>query len=234
MISCNDVRTRRSAGDSICGVSWVSVAKNQNDDILAPSVVGKVCVISTFLTDVPRSRLVKYPLLFRNVLKRVSATLGADNFFHAAQADWEFLSNDCVLQTPEDHPDVPLIEEAIKVVEGVIDVVDKKTGEAKCRFIRSKLEYLDEKTVRTTENDQAVFLGTKSVVVSNNPQNRGCFTTCFVLQQRNALIEESNVILCDGVLKNNRGTVSSLSDLLRQIYPLGLSSSPQVHRDMIL
>lgn len=50
-------------------------------------------------------------------------------------------------QTPTDHPDAPLIEEAIKVVEKVIDVVDKKTGESKCQFTRSKLEYLDEKTV---------------------------------------------------------------------------------------
>ena len=53
-------------------------------------------------------------------------------------------------QTPAEHTDLPLIQEAIKVVEGVIEIVDKKTGEAKCQFIRSKLEYLDEKTVSSS------------------------------------------------------------------------------------
>ena len=63
-----------------------------------------------------------------------------------------------------------MLEQACHDVEDVISEVDAQTGEAKCQFTKSKLEYLDDK-------------------------------------QKNRLIDESQVILCDGVLKNNRGTV---------------------------
>ena len=80
----------------------------------------------------------------------------------------------CWFQTAPDHPDIKLIQQAVKVIDEIIAEVDKKTGEAKCGLTRSKLEYLDEK-------------------------------------QRHSAIDESNVILCDGILKNNRGTVSRLN-----------------------
>lgn len=92
--------------------------------------------------DVPRSRLVKYPLLFKSILKF----------------------------TPEDHIDSLLIEQAAEVVDDIIKQVDIEAGRSKCRFMKTKLEFLDDK------------------------------------QQRSPLIEESNNILCEGVLRNNRGT----------------------------
>lgn len=91
--------------------------------------------------DYPRSRLVKYPLLFKSIQKL----------------------------TPEGHEDIELIDRACSQVEEIISNVDKNTGKSKCSFTQEKLDYIDEK-------------------------------------QRHPMIEESNVILCDGVLKNNRGT----------------------------
>jgi uncharacterized membrane protein YccC len=96
----------------------------------------------TFL-DLPRNRLVKYPLLFKNIQKR----------------------------TPESHADIQRLQEAIDRVEAIIREVDQKTGEANCNFHRDRLNFLEE-------------------------------------SQRHPLIDEAKVLLCDGVLKNSRGTVS--------------------------
>ncbi|KAK2105485.1 nucleolar protein net1 [Saguinus oedipus] len=62
--------------------------------------------------DIPRSRLVKYPLLLKEILKH----------------------------TPQDHPDVQLLEDA-----GVLSDINLKKGESECQYYIDKLEYLDEK-----------------------------------------------------------------------------------------
>lgn len=91
--------------------------------------------------DVPRSRVVKYPLLFKAIQKA----------------------------TPPDHKDTANINEAVSICEDVITEIDRETGIKKCEFTRDKLDYLEE-------------------------------------GQKECGIEESKAILCDGVLKNSRGT----------------------------
>lgn len=67
--------------------------------------------------DIPRSRLVKYPLLLKEILRH----------------------------TPKDHPDVQLLEEAILIIQGVLSDINVKKGESECQYYIDKLEYLDEK-----------------------------------------------------------------------------------------
>lgn len=66
--------------------------------------------------DVPRSRLVKYPLLLKNILRL----------------------------TPADHEDRQFLNNAIQQSDSIIKEVDQRTGEHKCQFYISQLEYLDE------------------------------------------------------------------------------------------
>ncbi|XP_074646901.1 rho guanine nucleotide exchange factor 3-like [Tubulanus polymorphus] len=91
--------------------------------------------------DVPRNRLVKYPLLLKNIQKL----------------------------TPTDHSDIALLDTAIRIVEDFLADVDEKTGEAKCKFIIGKLDFIEEK-------------------------------------QRHSLFDEVRYLLCEGILRNNRGT----------------------------
>lgn len=67
--------------------------------------------------DIPRSRLVKYPLLLKEILRH----------------------------TPKDHPDVQLLEEAVVIIQGVLSDINLKKGESECQYYIDKLEYLDEK-----------------------------------------------------------------------------------------
>ncbi|XP_026929125.1 neuroepithelial cell-transforming gene 1 protein isoform X1 [Acinonyx jubatus] len=67
--------------------------------------------------DIPRSRLVKYPLLLKEILRH----------------------------TPKDHPDIQLLEEAILIIQGVLSDINLKKGESECQYYIDKLEYLDEK-----------------------------------------------------------------------------------------
>uniref|UniRef100_A0A8D0KN61 Rho guanine nucleotide exchange factor 3 n=1 Tax=Salvator merianae TaxID=96440 RepID=A0A8D0KN61_SALMN len=66
--------------------------------------------------DIPRSRLVKYPLLLREILRH----------------------------TPNDHPDQQHLEEAINIVQGIVAEINKKTGESECLYYKQRLIYLDE------------------------------------------------------------------------------------------
>ncbi|CAH1265605.1 ARHGEF3 [Branchiostoma lanceolatum] len=91
--------------------------------------------------DVPRSRLVKYPLLLKTIQK----------------------------YTPNHSEDKALLQTAVSLVEDVIAQVDKETGESNCRYYIGRLEYLDEKN-------------------------------------EHPLIGQSKLLLCDGILRNNRGT----------------------------
>uniref|UniRef100_A0A2K6EUH5 Neuroepithelial cell transforming 1 n=1 Tax=Propithecus coquereli TaxID=379532 RepID=A0A2K6EUH5_PROCO len=67
--------------------------------------------------DIPRSRLVKYPLLLKEILRH----------------------------TPKDHPDVQLLEDAVLIIQGVLSDINLKKGESECQYYIDKLEYLDEK-----------------------------------------------------------------------------------------
>ncbi|XP_008310795.1 neuroepithelial cell-transforming gene 1 protein-like [Cynoglossus semilaevis] len=67
--------------------------------------------------DIPRSRLVKYPLLLREILKH----------------------------TPADHPDVTSLEKAVVIIQGILSDINVRKGESECQYYINKLEYLDEK-----------------------------------------------------------------------------------------
>ncbi|XP_034434250.1 neuroepithelial cell-transforming gene 1 protein isoform X4 [Hippoglossus hippoglossus] len=67
--------------------------------------------------DIPRSRLVKYPLLLKEILRH----------------------------TPPEHPDVGSLEEAITIIQGVLFDINMKKGESECQYYIDKLEYLDDR-----------------------------------------------------------------------------------------
>ncbi|CAB1322705.1 unnamed protein product [Coregonus sp. 'balchen'] len=67
--------------------------------------------------DIPRSRLVKYPLLLREILRH----------------------------TPPDHPDVPCLEKAMTIIQGVLSDINVRKGESECQYYINKLEYLDDR-----------------------------------------------------------------------------------------
>ncbi|KAG2460381.1 ARHG8 protein, partial [Polypterus senegalus] len=67
--------------------------------------------------DIPRSRLVKYPLLLKEILKH----------------------------TPNDHSDIETLEEAISIIQGVLSDINVKKGESECQYYIDKLDYLDER-----------------------------------------------------------------------------------------
>ncbi|XP_040199227.1 neuroepithelial cell-transforming gene 1 protein isoform X2 [Rana temporaria] len=67
--------------------------------------------------DIPRSRLVKYPLLLKEILRH----------------------------TPNEHPDIKSLEEALCLIQGVLSDINLKKGESDCQYYIDKLEYLDDK-----------------------------------------------------------------------------------------
>ncbi|KAJ8404111.1 hypothetical protein AAFF_G00344610 [Aldrovandia affinis] len=66
--------------------------------------------------DIPRSRLVKYPLLLREILKH----------------------------TANDHPDRQHLDEAIDMIQGIVAEINVQTGESECRYYKERLLYLEE------------------------------------------------------------------------------------------
>uniref|UniRef100_A0A8C5R6Q6 Rho guanine nucleotide exchange factor 3 n=1 Tax=Leptobrachium leishanense TaxID=445787 RepID=A0A8C5R6Q6_9ANUR len=66
--------------------------------------------------DIPRSRLVKYHLLLKEILRH----------------------------TPNDHPDQQHLEEAINIVQGIVAEINVKTGESECHYYKERLIYLEE------------------------------------------------------------------------------------------
>ncbi|XP_037551786.1 neuroepithelial cell-transforming gene 1 protein [Nematolebias whitei] len=67
--------------------------------------------------DIPRSRLVKYPLLLKEILKH----------------------------TPAEHADASSLEEAIYIIQHVLSDINMKKGESECQYYIKKLEYLDDR-----------------------------------------------------------------------------------------
>ncbi|XP_056380399.1 rho guanine nucleotide exchange factor 3 isoform X1 [Hyla sarda] len=66
--------------------------------------------------DIPRSRLVKYHLLLKEILRH----------------------------TPNDHPDQQHLEEAINIVQGIVTEINMKTGESECHYYKERLIYLED------------------------------------------------------------------------------------------
>ncbi|XP_028286478.1 neuroepithelial cell-transforming gene 1 protein-like [Parambassis ranga] len=67
--------------------------------------------------DIPRSRLVKYPLLLREILRH----------------------------TPPDHPDVTSLEKAITIIQEILSDINVRKGESECQYYINKLEFLDDR-----------------------------------------------------------------------------------------
>ncbi|XP_067099491.1 rho guanine nucleotide exchange factor 3 isoform X3 [Osmerus mordax] len=66
--------------------------------------------------DIPRSRLVKYPLLLREILKH----------------------------SPNDHPDRQHLDEAISMIQNIVAKINRQTGESECRFYKERLLYPED------------------------------------------------------------------------------------------
>ncbi|XP_070696531.1 rho guanine nucleotide exchange factor 3 [Pempheris klunzingeri] len=66
--------------------------------------------------DIPRSRVVKYPLLLREILKH----------------------------TPNDHPDRQHLDEAMLMVQSVVADINRRTGESECQYYKDRLLYTEE------------------------------------------------------------------------------------------
>ncbi|KAM4696700.1 rho guanine nucleotide exchange factor 3-like [Rhinophrynus dorsalis] len=66
--------------------------------------------------DLPRSRLVKYPLLLKELLKH----------------------------TAPEHPDHAALSQAVCLIQTIISLINNKTGEAECEYYSSRLCYLYE------------------------------------------------------------------------------------------
>ncbi|XP_062928757.1 neuroepithelial cell-transforming gene 1 protein isoform X2 [Mobula hypostoma] len=67
--------------------------------------------------DIPRSRLVKYPLLLKEILRH----------------------------TPGGHSDQKNLEDAIAIIQAVLSDINVKKGESDCQYYIDKLDYLDER-----------------------------------------------------------------------------------------
>uniref|UniRef100_A0A8C5AEU1 Rho guanine nucleotide exchange factor (GEF) 3 n=1 Tax=Gadus morhua TaxID=8049 RepID=A0A8C5AEU1_GADMO len=63
--------------------------------------------------DIPRSRLVKYPLLLREIQKH----------------------------TANEHPDKPYLDQAVSMVQGLLSDINQRTGEAECQYFKERLVY---------------------------------------------------------------------------------------------
>ncbi|XP_038595623.1 rho guanine nucleotide exchange factor (GEF) 3, like isoform X1 [Micropterus salmoides] len=96
--------------------------------------------------DLPRSRLVKYPLLLKEIQK-------------------------C---TPPDHPDEDTLPDALEMIQSIVAEVNKKTGEAECQFYRRGLAYLED-SQRVPEIQQSRFLYCHGELKNNKGQRLHVF-----------------------------------------------------------
>lgn len=82
------------------------------------------CLLSPFsrkldlwsFLDIPRTRLVKYPLLLREILRH----------------------------TENEHPDRQRLEEAIVMVQSVVADINRQTGESECEFYKDRLLFCED------------------------------------------------------------------------------------------
>ncbi|XP_071755039.1 rho guanine nucleotide exchange factor (GEF) 3, like [Centroberyx gerrardi] len=96
--------------------------------------------------DLPRSRLVKYPLLLKEIQK-------------------------C---TPPEHPDEDTLPDALEMIQRIVAEVNRKTGEAECQFYRRGLSYLEE-SQRLPEIQLSRFLYCHGELKNNKGQRLHVF-----------------------------------------------------------
>ncbi|XP_028309313.1 rho guanine nucleotide exchange factor (GEF) 3, like isoform X2 [Gouania willdenowi] len=96
--------------------------------------------------DLPRSRLVKYPLLLKEILK-------------------------C---TPAEHPDEDSLPDALELIQSIVAEVNRKTGEAECQYYRRGLVYLED-SQRLPEIQESRFLYCHGELKNNKGQRLHVF-----------------------------------------------------------
>ncbi|KAI4823488.1 hypothetical protein KUCAC02_012071 [Chaenocephalus aceratus] len=96
--------------------------------------------------DLPRSRLVKYPLLLKEIQK-------------------------C---TPPEHPDEDSLPDALDIIQSIVAEVNKKTGEAECQFYRRGLAYIED-SQRLQEIQLSRFLYCHGELKNNKGQRLHVF-----------------------------------------------------------
>ncbi|XP_065898075.1 neuroepithelial cell-transforming gene 1 protein-like [Dysidea avara] len=92
----------------------------------------------TFL-DSPRSRIMKYPVLLKEVKK----------------------------QTPLDHEDQPYLSDALFEIDSLLKEVDRRTGIAKCRDVIMRLDYLSDDQ-RCAAIDESQFIMCSGTLKNKN------------------------------------------------------------------
>ncbi|XP_039626660.1 rho guanine nucleotide exchange factor 3 isoform X3 [Polypterus senegalus] len=80
--------------------------------------------------DIPRSRLVKYPLLLKEILRH----------------------------TPTENPDQQHLEEAINIVQRIVAEINVKTGESECQYYKERLVYLEDSQRHQLIEDSRVLI----------------------------------------------------------------------------
>nr|XP_020472079.1 rho guanine nucleotide exchange factor 3-like [Monopterus albus] len=96
--------------------------------------------------DLPRSRLVKYPLLLKEIQK-------------------------C---TPPEHPDEDTLPDALEIIQSIVAEVNKKTGEAECQFYKQRLAFLED-CQELPEIQQSRFLYCHGELKNNKGQRLHVF-----------------------------------------------------------
>ncbi|CAG07346.1 unnamed protein product, partial [Tetraodon nigroviridis] len=108
--------------------------------------------------DLPRSRLVKYPLLLKEIQKCTppdhpdedtlpDAVSSHCAIFSSRRAFFSFLSSFMVMS----------VSAQLELIQSIVAEVNKKTGEAECQFYRRGLSYLED-SQRLPEIQQSRFL----------------------------------------------------------------------------
>ncbi|XP_078728446.1 rho guanine nucleotide exchange factor 3 isoform X1 [Lampetra fluviatilis] len=169
--------------------------------------------------DVPRSRLVKYPLLLREILRH----------------------------TPNEHPDQQCLEEAISIIQGVVADVNTRTGESECCYFRDKLDYLDERQrdpliamsrtlhlhgeLRNNRGTKLFVLLFGDVLVLSRPASRGNDGCCYQVYRQPIPLRDLRLEdLQDGEVKMGgsfRGAFSNNDKAAKNIFRVGFKDSLQ-------
>ncbi|XP_074537728.1 rho guanine nucleotide exchange factor (GEF) 3, like isoform X2 [Halichoeres trimaculatus] len=137
-----------------CNQVWAKALLDQKKNEKRVERFLRLCQESSFsrkldlwnFLDLPRSRLVKYPLLLKEIQK-------------------------C---TPPEHPDEDTLPDALELIQSIVGEVNKKTGEAECQFYRRALSYLDE-SQRLPEIQQSRFLYCHGELKNNKGQRLHVF-----------------------------------------------------------
>ncbi|XP_030625041.1 rho guanine nucleotide exchange factor (GEF) 3, like [Chanos chanos] len=116
--------------------------------------------------DLPRSRLVKYPLLLKEIQK----------------------------STPVNHPDEETLPQAMDIIQAIISDVNQKTGEAECQFYRRGLSY-PEDGQRVPEIQLSRFLYCHGELKNNKGQKLHVFLFELVLVLTRPIVQEKEGVV---------------------------------------